>query len=260
MNTMFRSTLAAWFAVLLLLAPSPRANATAIASSSITLSNLTFTPASGTASTSTPDAQAFTNAFNSLGQSLSDGNFGPGADVSANAVIASAEGHAFATASSGTLTAASLVALMGLDGFAGVSSPGSLANLAGLFFLNGVTGMVEVTVSMQVTGSLHGFADAAGMFSTDADASLEIDGTSVLFELFSLSGGPAFSDTTQPFSETLTATLLLDASQPHFYSWNAHTDTTGRSLTAPGDLVMLLTGLGLLACFRAAMRRSARHA
>ena len=260
MKTRFRSTLAARLCLLLLLIPLTGANATVIASSSITLSNLTFTPTTGTVSLSTPDAQAFTSAFNSLGQSVSNGNFGPGADVSANAVITWAEGHASATPSSGTLAATSLVNLVGSGGFAGVSSPGSLANLAGLFSLNGATGMVEVTLSMQVTGSLHGFADAAGTFSTDADASLEIDGASVLFDLFSLSGGPTFPDTTQPFSETLTATLLLDASQPHFFSWNAHTDTTGHNLAAPGTLVMLLTGLGLLACFRAIARRAARHA
>lgn len=258
MTTAFRSTVAAPLCLLLLLSPLTAADASVIASSSITLSNLTFSPATGTASTSTSDSQAFTDAFNNLGQSVSNGNFGPGTDVSADAAVTGATGHASAAPSTGTLAATSLVTLTG-TGFAGVTSPGSLANLAGLLFLNGVTGMVDVTLSMQVTGSLRGFAGVAGSFSTDADASLEIDGSPVLFDLFSLSGGPAFPDTTQPFSETLTATILLDASQPHFFSWSAHTDTTAQNVTAPGTLVMLVTGLGVLAWFRATARRIVRH-
>ena len=242
---------------LLLSCWSASASAFFIAGSALSVSRLQISPAAGSLVYAGPfDVFASSNAFNSLGDSDSNGNAGTGIDVQADAAVAAAAGHAAAAASAATLTASSLVSLGGMANAAAVSSPGSLASLFGSFDIGGTSGMIDVTLSIDVSASLHGLADALGSFSTDGDASLEIDGMPVLFDFFSLAGGPNFADTTQAISETLNATVSLDSSQSHFFVLTSHVDGGGQNTSPePGAFALAALGLGLLACGR--LRRKA---
>lgn len=248
MHTTLKQVLTRSGLFLLLCVPFEMAFATVVASSTITVSNLRIAPATGTVAFSgPPDVSAFANAFNSLGESDSHGASGTGIDVQADAAVAFATGHAEASAAAGLASATSTLNLGGQGNEAGVSFPGSIASLSGLFDLTGVSGMVDVSFSMDLSALLHGFTDALGSFDADADASLEIDGMPVLFDFFSLSGGPNFPDTTQPFSETLSATLSLDSALSHFFILTAHDDVEGmNSVPEPSTIALLLLGLGLL--------------
>lgn len=235
--------------VLLLFLPLKSAFALVMASSTLSIFNLQIIPITGSVVFSgPPDVSASVNAsFNSLGETDSNGAFGTGIDVLANAAVTFAAGHAEASASAGTASVTSAINLGGNSNAAGVSSPGSVASLSGFFDLTGVSGMVDVAFSFDVSGLLHGFADSIGSFGTDFDASLEIDGTPMLFDFRSLSGGPNFPDTTQLFSETLSATVSLDSTQSHFYIWTAHSDTfVSNTVPEPGTIALVLVALGLL--------------
>ena len=125
---------------LLLALPGGAAFALAIVDSSLTISNLTITPASGSASFLLPlDTSATTHAFNSLGEEVFDGNAGVGTDVSANAAVTFAQGNAQARASNRSVSAAASVNIPGGTVLAGVSVPGSRADLSGFFDITGAS-------------------------------------------------------------------------------------------------------------------------
>jgi hypothetical protein len=179
---------------LLLAVPGGAALAVAIVDSSLTISDLTITPASGSASFVVPlDTSAATNAFNSLGESVSNGNTGVGMDVSASAMVTDAQGSAQTLASTNSVGASASVNIPSGSVLAGVTLPGSIADLSGNFIITGsATALVNVTFSMQVSGSLSGVSDALGFLQTgDLTAELDIDGTPVLFDMKTLPGLPS---------------------------------------------------------------------
>jgi hypothetical protein len=93
MGSATRLVTRAGLVALLLAVPGAAALALAIVDSSLTVSNLTITPASGSASFLLPlDTSATTHAFNSLGEEVFDGNSGTGTGVSANAAVTFAQG------------------------------------------------------------------------------------------------------------------------------------------------------------------------
>jgi hypothetical protein len=245
MGNITKTVIWLWAGVLALSLPM-RVDASVIASSTISLTALQIAAPGGFATfVDPPESQAFTNAFNSLGEAAADFDSATGADATASATVSFAEGSASASTSLGTLTALSLVTLPdSASAAAGVSSPGSLASLSGIFTLPG-SGLVDVAVQMLVSGSLRGMSDALGRFRTDADASLEIDGAVVLFDLFELSHGAGFPDTTVPFATTLSAIITLDAGVEHFFFWNAHADTVGQRLSIPSTALLLASALAL---------------
>jgi hypothetical protein len=92
MGSAIRLVTQACLVALLLAVPGGAAFALAIVDSSLTISNLMIRPASGSASFETPlFTSAAANAFNSPGESVSNGNSGT-TDVSANAVVTDAQG------------------------------------------------------------------------------------------------------------------------------------------------------------------------
>jgi PEP-CTERM motif len=256
MRTAIHLVVRAGLVALLLTVPGGAATAMAIVDSSLTISNLTITPASG--STSFPPSlttSATTHAFNSLGEDVSDGNSGSGTDVSANALVTFAQGHATALASNNSVSASASVNIPNGTVLAGVNVPGSDSDLSGLFDITGAsTNPVDVTFSMQVSGSLHGVSDIAGFLQNgDLTAELDIDGTSVLFDFETLPGLPSlaginnYPSTTIPVSETLTATISLDPTVSHFFDMHADAEAQAFNIAEPGSLSLLLAGLGALA-------------
>jgi hypothetical protein len=262
MRTAIHLLMRAGLVALLLAVPGGAALALAIVDSSLTISNLTITPASGSVSLELPlTTSATTHAFNSLGEELFDGNAGVGTDVSAMATVTFAQGTAHALASNNSVSAAASVNIPP-DGtvLAGVNVPGSDGDLSGFFDITGAgTNPVDVTFSMQVSGSLHGVSDAVGFLQTgDLTAQLVIDGMSVLFDFVTLPGLPSlvginnYPDTTIPISETLSATVPLDPTFSHFFDMHADAEAQAFNIAEPGSLSLLLAGLGALAWRRRA--------
>jgi hypothetical protein len=242
---------------LLLAIPGGATWALAIVDSSLTITNLMITPASGMASFETPLDTSFTaHAFNSLGEEVFNGNSGVGTDVSGCATVTFAQGCAAAQASTNSVSASASVNIPA-DGtvLAGVNVPGSDGDLSGFFDINGAsTNPVDVTFSMQVSGELDGVSDAAGFLQNgDLTAELDIDGAPVLFDFETLPGLPSvaginnYPNTTIPISETLTATIPLDPTFSHFFDMHADAEAQAFNIAEPGSLSLLLAGLGALA-------------
>jgi hypothetical protein len=256
MGSAIRRVTRAGLAALLLAVSGGAAFALAIVDSSLTISNLTITPASGSASFLLPlDTSATTHAFNSLGEEVFDGNAGVGTDVSANAAVTFAQGMAHALASNNSVGASASVNIPSGTVLAGVNVPGSDGDLSGFFDITGAgTNPVNVTFSMQVSGSLHGVSDASGFLQTgDLTAELVIDGTPVLFDFETLPGLPSlvginnYPNATIPISETLTATVSLDPTFSHFFDMHADAEAQAFNIAEPGSLSLLLAGLGAFA-------------
>jgi hypothetical protein len=241
---------------LLLAVPGGAALAMAIVDSSLTISNLTITPASGSASFETPlTTSATTHAFNSLGEEVFDGNSSStGMDVNATATVTDAKGTAQALASNNSVGASASVNIPGGMVLAGVNVPGSDGDLTGFFDITGAsTNPVNVTFSMFVSGSLHGVSDATGFLQNgDLTAELDIDGMPVLFDFETLPGLPSlaginnYPNTTIPISETLTGTASL-ATGSHFFDMHADAEAQAFNIAEPGSLSLLLAGLGAFA-------------
>jgi hypothetical protein len=254
---------------LLVAVPGGAAFAAAMVNSSLTISNLTIAPASGTVSFELPlSTSATTHAFNSLGEEVFDGNSGTG-PVSAMAMVTFAQGTAMASTSSVSASASVNIPSDGTV-LAGVNVPGSDADLTGFFDITGTsTNPVDVTFSMQVSGSLHGVSDIAGFLQNgDLTAELDIDGTPVLFDLESLPGLPStagvnnYPDTTCTIPPDTTCTIIsvtsakisLDPTVRHFFDMHADAEAQAFNIPEPRSLSLLLAGLGALAWLGALMR------
>ena len=226
---------------LLLAVPGEAAFGLAIVDSSLTITNLTITPASGSASFETPlDTSFTTHAFNSLGEEVFNGNSGVGMDVSGCSTVTFAQGCAAALASTNSVSASASVNIPSGSVLAGANAPGSDGDLSGFFNISGVSTMVDVTISMRVTGSLSGVSDAVGFLQNgDLTAELDIDGTPVLFDFETLPGMPSvagvnnYPNTTIPISETLTGDMMLDPTVLHFFDMHADAEAQAFSVPAP---------------------------
>lgn len=252
-----------WLTVLLFAAPGAPAFALAVVDTSLTVSSLSITSDSGSVSFEDPlFVQAGTNAFNSLGETDGDFNSDIDATVSANTAVTYAQGSATASAGSGAANGSvGAMASVGIpygDALAGVTLPGSTADLMGFFDIVSLsTNPVTVTLSMQVSGLLHGMSDDYGFLQTgDITASLTIDGTPGLFlfaslpQLPSLTGINDYPDTIVPVSQTLTATVALDPTVSHFFDMEANAEAQAYNVPEPGTLSLVISGLGVLAWYR----------
>ena len=110
-----------------------------------------------------------------------------------------------------------------------------------------MSGVVDVTFSMDISSMLHAFTDGLGSFDTDYDAAADLNGDNILFSSAALAGGPDFPAATQLFSQTLSATVPLDSALSYSLIVTAHVDTFGsNNVPEPGTLVLALVALGLL--------------
>jgi hypothetical protein len=237
-----------------LMAGPQQVQATAITDSTLILSNLLITPSTGSVVFADIwSTQAFAEANNSLGEADFDFASGQGLPPSsASATVTWAAGSGFASVDPLIASAATAINLPGFDNNAIALGQGSLSNL---FMLAGGTGAVDVRFAMDVDGSLHGFADDVGRFSTEVIAALELDGSPLLFYSNMLSGGPNFPDTVVPVHQALSNTLSLEFGVPYFLFLQADSESFAQNVPEPGTLALTLLGLAGLAAIGAKSRK-----
>ena len=155
--------------------------ATAIANSTISFSNLQITPDSGTVVFfDLWTAETFAQAQNSFGELDQQFDSSAGGSALANATVTFAAGHGDVSAANLTGTASSSVSIPGTT-TAAASSQGQ-GTLFNWFPITGGTGDVQVSFSVDLTGSLNVFTHAFGQLAeTETIFSLELDGTRFFF-------------------------------------------------------------------------------
>jgi hypothetical protein len=226
--------------------------ATAIANSTLSFSNLSIVPGSG--SLSLDDVwllQAFASANNSLGSNDAQFNpaFSPGT-TSASAEVIGAKANANATAAGAPPnlnvfgSATSSVNIPGCNPAAAFSS--SFGSVSDSFTISG-TGTVAVQIGIDIGGMLHAMTDACGLKAmTQTIFSLQVDGNQVVFDsrLFDV-GLLSLQDTV--FSLHLDTTLMLDAGVTHFLLVQADSESQAQTqVVEPPTSALLLAALGAL--------------
>ena len=232
----------------LLLAAAHRVDATAIANSEINLFNLEIIPSAGTIQfLDLWTAEVFALARNSLGELDAESNSAVGGTVSADAVVTFAEGHSSASAPSLTANASSSVNIPG--GTVAASSVG-LGTLVNSFLIIGVTGLVDVAFSVDISVSLAVLTDAFGLLAeTETIFSLEVDGNPTLFRHDLLSVGPN-SASTLAFSENLFGILSLPSNTEISIVVPLDSESVGINVVPePSTLALLVSGLTVLGGF-----------
>jgi hypothetical protein len=217
--------------------------ATAIASSDISFFNLQITPSTGTVQFLDDwTAEAFAQAQNSLGELATQFDSKSGGSVIADAMVTFAEEHGFASALDITASTTSKGSIPGTTTAHALSK--GTADLFNSFMIVGGTGLVDVSFSVDITGSLDVFTDAFGL-KAEAETifALEVDGSPAVFDFELLSVGPSSSDSLK-FSESLfgTMTLLFDTPSFLFVSLDPESEVINR-VSEPGSVLLMLAGL-----------------
>lgn len=226
--------------LLVALAPPPL-HATAIATGSITITNLTITASTGTVVFGGPwTAQAFAQGQNSLCGCYSQFDSSNGGTAQADAMVMFAHGHALADAASLNMSASAATNVAG----AGVMAANATGqpNLFSTFFITGTSGPVSLTFSAMVDITQSLFTDAAGVSAlSDASYSLSLDGQNVLF-MNSFNQIGSSSSWSNTFSGTLTDTVILNPDQTYTLTSASDTDETSHDTPEPATGLLTLFG------------------
>src|SRR5580658_5623895 len=95
-----------------------------------------------------------------------------------------------------------------------------------MFDITGATGLVNVTFSAVINGTLNLGADAYGVFGLgETDFSLSVNGDPILFSDLILTVGPNQSQS-GGVSETITGTMTLEANTDYNLWLEADSETT----------------------------------
>src|SRR5271169_1678489 len=217
---------------------APRANATAIANSSLQLASLTITPASGSIMFS-PTAQSFAQAQNSLGELVSNFDSGTTANSSASVTWGNASGSADSILQTAFVSAN--VHLPGsVVGAASVAGQGALYDFS--FSITGTTGPVSVQFSALLPYSQSLMTDAAGLQATsEVIFDLSLDGNTVLFLDSPMTIGPSSSFSTSG-SPALSNSMTLTAGQTYDLYLELDAESSGINTPEPATLSLLLGG------------------
>jgi hypothetical protein len=248
----------------LLLGIPEAADASSIASSTISFSNPQITSAGGMVVLQGPwTSQAYANAQNSLGEINNEFTSSTGAASTASASVtwANASGTANVSPLSGTASGN-----VNIPGTTGQAITASTADLLNTFMITGGTGMVNVTFSTNLNGELQVANDQYGVLATaEAIFALQVDGTPYLFFDSPISVGPSAS-IVSPFcygtgsgcSPSLSNSVMLDYNTPCSLYIEIDAETSGYSVTPePPAAVLLFTALLGIAMFGWAERRLA---
>lgn len=255
----------AYFYFVFLLALSwgaaPLLHATAIATGSISVTNLTITPASGTVTYGKSwTAQAFAQAQNSLCGCDSQFNSSVGGRAQADAMVMLAQGHALADAAS-LNQSASAVTNISAAGVMAANATGQPTIFNTSFSVTGGSGPVNVTFSAMVDLTQSLFTDAAGVSAlSDASYALSLDGQNVLFiDSFNQIGSS--SSWSNRFSGGLSDTITLNFNQTYALYSAADTDETSYDTPEPptGSLMLLGVAAGFVRRFLMAVRTRSRR-
>lgn len=242
--------LSSLFLIATSLALAPSVHATAIATGTISVTNLTITPSSGTVAFGTLwTAQSFAQAQNSLCGCDSQFNSSVGGIAQADASVAFAHGHALTDAAGLTLSASDAVNIHGAGVMAANAiGQGTLSNTT--FSVTGGTGSVNVTFSALVNMTQFLFTDPFGVFANNETSfQLSLDGQTVLFmDLANQIGSN--SSLTDGFSGTLTDTVSLNFDQTYTLNGFAEDDPHGYDTPEPSSGSLIVLGATLLAAQR----------
>ena|SRR5271157_374323 len=232
-------------AISLLLAPPLLAESDS--SSSISLTSLTITPASGSVVFTDPwTAEAFAQAQNSLGGFNQNFNSSIGSQVQANAFVQFATGQALADPVNLVLSAGSTVNIPTIPiGFVSASSQGTADIFNSTFMVTGGTGQVNVTFNAMLNSLQTLFTDIHGINATsEVVFALAINGNVVLFRDSPLVIGSNMSQEL-PFSGTLTNMMTLNYDEDYTIYLELDAESSGQSVPEPSTIALLVGGPAL---------------
>jgi len=221
-----------------------------IVSSSINLTGLSISPASGSVSIISPfAASAFAQAQDSLGGFANQFNTVNDTATSASAATSLASGSAAASVPGLTASAASGVNISHVTASASGSGNGGPGSLAGLSEITGTTGMVNVTLSAPLTGNQSLTTNDGGQTaSSEIIFSLllpDIDSSNPeLFYDNPLTIGPN-STLVSPLSTTLTTSVSLMANTQYTLIVDVDAESSGLNIV-PEPSLFVITALGLI--------------
>ena len=231
------------------LAPPP-IHATAIATGSVSVTNLTIMPSSGTVAFGRPwTAQSFAQAQNSLCGCDSQFNSSVGGTAQADAMVMFAQGHALTDAAGLTLSASDAVNISNA-GVMAANAIGQSTLFNTSFSITGGSGPVDVTFSTLLDMSQFLFTDPGGVFAgNETSFHLSLDGQTVLFMDLANQIGTN-STLSDGFSGSLSDTVTLNFDQTYALFATAEDDPFGYSTPEPPAGSLMLVGAALLAAQR----------
>ena len=228
----------------LLLGASSTAYADTVVITSVTVSNLQFTAATGTAVFTVTGASARANASNSFGQTEDDvSNALPFAEAGAAVPLATA--FASSNLPANSLTGISFV-MLGACSCTGASF--TVSNLTGTLVVTGVTGNVDVTISGLMTLLRDVDTDQFGVLAeSEVLFDIFVNGVSV-FQIDSLIplSGPNLRALVEA-SDQLSRTITLQGGVENTINFRLSTRALAvNEVPEPATVVLLVSGLGFM--------------
>jgi len=229
----------------LVLGVSATAYGDTVAITSVTVTNLQFNPASGTAVFTPTDVNARANASNSFGQSVNNvTNTFPFAQTGAAVPFASA----FASANAGDNSLVGITLAM-IGGCSCTAASFGISTLTGTLVINGGTGNVDVTISGLLSQIRDVQTDQFGVLAeSEVLFDIFVNGVSVFSveSLIPLSGPnlSALVDQISPISRTVT--LQFGVENTINFRLSPRSLAIVNEVPEPATVVLLVSGLGFM--------------
>ena len=228
----------------LVLGASSAAYADTIAITSVTITNLQFTPATGTAVFTPTDVSARANATTSLGQSLNNttSTF-PFAQTQAAVFFATA----FASANAGDNSLVGITLATG--GCNCTAASFGISTLTGTLLITGGTGNVDVTISGLLSQIRDIETDQFGVLAeSEVLFDIFVNGVSVFSveSLIPLSGPNLFARVDQINQISRTITLQFGVANTIEFRLQPRSLTVESEVPEPTSVVLLISGLGFM--------------
>jgi len=216
--------------------------ASSVATSSISINNLTITPSSGSVVFMNPwTAEAFDQAQNSLGDNQSQFNTSLGGIAHSSASVQFASGQSSADAMNMILMASAETNIPGT--FVAAASSVSRADIFNsTFMITGGTGAVNVSFGAMLNSLQNLMTDASGLLaSSEVVFALTIDGNVILFLDSPNQIGPN-SSLSVPISQELSNSMMLNYNQDYTIRLEADAENSGQNVPEPSTIALLFGG------------------